>query len=439
MSARAPRIYNHLVASQEHLQIYAKNTGALLRNKACDCADWGKTCCTSDCASHELELVLSFGLPSHLLEEISNSAKLNERAFIEGGNFRAGVGGGDRPVPAQTWQTKRKVWSTFRARVNVYAGDTTRVLAGEPFPDWFTNIQKVKATQPFDAPAGMTWLCPTCGSMATLGDNASFHFNKHLHAYPCLVAMPDAPITPPLDIPTEELVAYIKTMQDGERVKEFGATAMYGSSGTIYHNDDGVTCIMWDDIPGMTGKMGTSFTAGARRIPTSPVAESALAVCEKVPDPDVEAARRVLMSVLPSVSRKDYDLLTLAEIAKETIKGSRHGAMMNARHMEKADAVLPRVENYEKLLRKVADLIEDSPLKNIVSAAISESEREVALWSDLCDDFPGMYAAHDGRLKSRKSLLEDLEGLTMNIALALCPDEDTEPAQQTPEIQNAQD
>lgn len=74
---------------------------------------------------------------------------------------------------------------------------------------------------------------------------------------------------------SEELREYILSMKDGERVIETGRSALYGKQGTIYHNKDGVTCILWDydhnSIP--PGQMGTSFTGGARRIEATPAQE----------------------------------------------------------------------------------------------------------------------------------------------------------------------
>lgn len=61
---------------------------------------------------------------------------------------------------------------------------------------------------------------------------------------------------------------YILGFKDGERVIETSRSALQGQQGTIYHSKDGMTCIMWDDDPNRTprGKMGTTFTGGARRL-----------------------------------------------------------------------------------------------------------------------------------------------------------------------------
>jgi hypothetical protein len=71
---------------------------------------------------------------------------------------------------------------------------------------------------------------------------------------------------PPLDCSDEELVTYIESMEDGERVIELGVSGQKGWKGTIYHNKDGDTCIRWDALPD-GGQLSTSFTGGARRIP----------------------------------------------------------------------------------------------------------------------------------------------------------------------------
>jgi hypothetical protein len=61
---------------------------------------------------------------------------------------------------------------------------------------------------------------------------------------------------------------YILGFKDGERVIETSLSALHGRMGTIYHNKDGGVCIMWDECQRQRppGKMGTSFTGGARRL-----------------------------------------------------------------------------------------------------------------------------------------------------------------------------
>lgn len=59
---------------------------------------------------------------------------------------------------------------------------------------------------------------------------------------------------------------YILGLKDGERVIETSKSCLYGRCGTVYHSEDGYTCIMWDKIRGEDGHMGTSVTGGARRV-----------------------------------------------------------------------------------------------------------------------------------------------------------------------------
>lgn len=43
---------------------------------------------------------------------------------------------------------------------------------------------------PEDAPAGQTWKCSKCNSMATLGCNAGYHRDSENHGDPVLTQMP---------------------------------------------------------------------------------------------------------------------------------------------------------------------------------------------------------------------------------------------------------
>ncbi len=87
-------------------------------------------------------------------------------------------------------------------------------------------------------------------------------------------------MTHPDDHISNELREYIDSMKDDERVIETGRSTLQGRQGTIYHNADGVTCIMWDENPNdiPPGKMGTSFTGGARRI-VKPLDQEPLSNC----------------------------------------------------------------------------------------------------------------------------------------------------------------
>lgn len=70
----------------------------------------------------------------------------------------------------------------------------------------------------------------------------------------------------PLDCDHEDLRNYILSMEDGQRVQEFGISVLQGRKGTVYRNTGGHVCIMWDKLEGEEGQMGTTFTGGARRI-----------------------------------------------------------------------------------------------------------------------------------------------------------------------------
>lgn len=55
-------------------------------------------------------------------------------------------------------------------------------------------------------------------------------------------------------------LAYMDTLQVGERVIETAHTCQKGMLGTIYKNDKGHLCVLWSD------GLGTSVTWGTRRI-----------------------------------------------------------------------------------------------------------------------------------------------------------------------------
>ena len=74
-------------------------------------------------------------------------------------------------------------------------------------------------------------------------------------------------------IPTtdEEIREYLNSLEVDERVIETGQSCMTGRKGTVYISQNpgktfGSKCVMWDALPGDTGKMGTAVTWGTRRI-----------------------------------------------------------------------------------------------------------------------------------------------------------------------------
>lgn len=81
----------------------------------------------------------------------------------------------------------------------------------------------------------------------------------------------DTQCIPPLDCSREDLVAYIRSMKNGDRVMEMGGSAFTGETGVVEVREDGGVYIKWDTVfeCGRSG-MVTSFTGGARLIPTSP-------------------------------------------------------------------------------------------------------------------------------------------------------------------------
>ncbi len=64
----------------------------------------------------------------------------------------------------------------------------------------------------------------------------------------------------------EEVREYLLGLQPGERVQETGVSGMTGRQGDVYHNEDGVVCVLWDEKPGEGGRMCSSVTWGARRL-----------------------------------------------------------------------------------------------------------------------------------------------------------------------------
>ncbi len=65
----------------------------------------------------------------------------------------------------------------------------------------------------------------------------------------------------------EEVVAYIRSLQVGERVMETSESALFGRCGTVYLSETyNSICVMWDKLQGEEGHMGTSCTEGARRV-----------------------------------------------------------------------------------------------------------------------------------------------------------------------------
>ena len=59
-----------------------------------------------------------------------------------------------------------------------------------------------------------------------------------------------------------EVLEYLRGLKAGERVIETTKSAMFSCTGTIYFNEAGIMCVMWDG----SEKMGTSVTWGCRRI-----------------------------------------------------------------------------------------------------------------------------------------------------------------------------
>lgn len=67
------------------------------------------------------------------------------------------------------------------------------------------------------------------------------------------------------------LSEYIDGLQPGERVIETSRNAYWRCQGDVYvSNIPGPTfgskCVLWEPLPGTTGRMGTSVTGGTRRI-----------------------------------------------------------------------------------------------------------------------------------------------------------------------------
>ncbi len=75
---------------------------------------------------------------------------------------------------------------------------------------------------------------------------------------------------PSLTSPREELVAYLLSLKAGERVVETSRSALWNRQGTVYINEAGSVCVLWDKHPREEGQMGTTVTGGARRLSDIP-------------------------------------------------------------------------------------------------------------------------------------------------------------------------
>lgn len=65
----------------------------------------------------------------------------------------------------------------------------------------------------------------------------------------------------------DERMEYLRSLQPGERVQETEkSSCLSGRQGTVYRNDGGGTCVLWDRKPGEYGQMGTSVTWGTWRV-----------------------------------------------------------------------------------------------------------------------------------------------------------------------------
>ena len=63
----------------------------------------------------------------------------------------------------------------------------------------------------------------------------------------------------------DEIRAYINNLKEGERVVETSRSCMYNKKGTVYINEGGGVCVMWD-LDAAGNRMGTSATGGTRRL-----------------------------------------------------------------------------------------------------------------------------------------------------------------------------
>ena len=73
-------------------------------------------------------------------------------------------------------------------------------------------------------------------------------------------------VMPPDPAEKEAVIAYLKGLKAGERVVETGRSGLQGREGTVYLNEKGDICVLWDKRPGENGQMGSSVTWGARRV-----------------------------------------------------------------------------------------------------------------------------------------------------------------------------
>lgn len=218
-----------------------------------------------------------FGLKPRM--EIYNPDGLSDEQITEGGKYRAMTTGDSCLTPGvEVWVAKTSEWiiATPINQEAEHASLTYRVPVNTPFP-------KQEHT-----PESLKWLLegdrvePTVEQPSLSPDSFQQDLEEKLDALPAgeleqmleqSSATPNSvqqEIDPPLNCPHEVLRGYILSMKDGERVREMGKSALTGLEGTIYHNAEGVTCIMWDREPGDEGQMGTSFTGGARRINPTP-------------------------------------------------------------------------------------------------------------------------------------------------------------------------
>jgi hypothetical protein len=69
---------------------------------------------------------------------------------------------------------------------------------------------------------------------------------------------------PGADTKAEEVIPYLKSLKDGEKVISITKDAMWGKIGAVYHNESGSLCVRWDVGDGKT--MGTTVLFGTRRL-----------------------------------------------------------------------------------------------------------------------------------------------------------------------------
>lgn len=64
----------------------------------------------------------------------------------------------------------------------------------------------------------------------------------------------------------QELIDYLNSLQDGERVRETSRSALYGREGVVYRNESGLVCVRWDEHFDEAGQLSTTVTGGTRRV-----------------------------------------------------------------------------------------------------------------------------------------------------------------------------